>query len=344
MPDLRLHLVPETDDPARPNACAALRLIDPYTSPAVAALADVTAGPILPETRLHVLVLQRLGRATGGPEAVANLVRTAKSRGIRLIYDLDDNLLDPHPDPASESEIAPHRRSIHTLLRAADHVTVSTPALADRLRRLHPRITVLPNALDERRLTSPPPRAPGTRLHPRLHIGYFGTFTHLTDLMSVAAPLRAALVQLDRPRLTLCGISTDPRLPALFAEVADVDTLPATADYQSFLNQMSARMDWDIGLAPLAAGPFEATKSDIKFLEYAAHGIPGLYSAHPAYTVVEPGTLGLVAPPHAWTQSILTLARDPGLRRRIAAAAGMYLRAERLLTRRGTGWAALLRR
>ena len=340
MPDLRLHLIPETEDPAHPNACAALRLIDPYSSPAVSALADVTTGPTLPDIRLDVLVMQRLGRATGGPEALMNLVRTAKSRGIRLIYDLDDNLLDPHPDPASEAEIAPHRRSVHTLLRAADHVTVSTPALADRLRRLHPRITVLPNALDDRRLTPPPPREPGARLH----LGYFGTFTHLTDLMSVAAPLRAALAQLDRPRLTLCGISTDPRLPALFAEVADVDTLPATADYQSFLNQMSARMDWDIGLAPLAAGPFEATKSDIKFLEYAAHGIPGLYSAHPAYTAVEPGTLGLVAPPHAWTQSLLTLARDPGLRRRIAAAAGMYLRAERLLTRRGTDWAALLRR
>ena len=254
MPKPRVHVVPDTADLARPNACAALRLLDPYASSAVADVADVTYG-LAPEPS-DTLVLQRLAR---GVDAAA-LVR---ANGPRLIYDLDDNLLDPHPDPATEAELAPHRPQIRTLLRFADQVTVSTPALAARVAGLNPRVRVLSNALDDQRFPEPRPRAPNGRLH----IGYYGTFTHLADLMRVAGPTRAALAQLPSPpRLTFCGVSTDPRLPALFAGLATVDLLPATADYPSFIEQMR-QQPWDFALAPLADSPFTAAK--------VRHQVPG---------------------------------------------------------------------
>ncbi|MBV8915702.1 MAG: hypothetical protein JOZ05_22025 [Acetobacteraceae bacterium] len=275
----------------------------------------------------------------GGMEDVPALVREARRRGAKLLYDVDDNLLDPHPDPASERALAPHRRSVRLLLREADLVTTSTENLRARISRLAQATEVLPNALDERQFR-PHPRRPSTD---RLRIGYFGTFTHLRDLMSVLGPTRAALARLG-PMVTivLCGISADPRVTALFDGFAEVEALPATSDYPSFLELMAARADWDIGLAPLTDGPFEASKSDIKYLDYAMFGIAGLYSAHPAYASVRDGVTGLVAEPSAWTDALLALARDPDLRARLAAASREYLLAHRTLTVAGHRRAAVL--
>jgi hypothetical protein len=335
---LRVHLLPETEDMARPNACAVLRLLDPYTCAAVTDVAEISVSQGLPDDHVDVLVMQRMANELGDPVVVESLLRRVRARGIKLVYDIDDNLLDRHPVPKVEAGVGRHRRAVRSLLRAADHVTVSTPLLRDRVQGLCQAVTVLPNMLEDRRIGPVLDRPPG----PRLHIGYFGTFTHLRDLMAVVGPIRAALSQLsERPLLSLCGISDDPRLPDLFADMADVTLVPPTGDYESFL-RLIRTLDWDIGLAPLAGGAFEAAKSDIKFLEHGAFGIAGLYAAHPAYAAVQDGVTGLVAAPDGWTAALLRLAGDTGLRRRIVQSAGRFVRQERMLARRGADWARML--
>jgi glycosyltransferase involved in cell wall biosynthesis len=333
----RVHVVAATRDHARPDACAALRLIGPLSHPTVSDGFEVSFGPALPAGRLDVLAMQR----SGGVDNVPDLVRTAKRRGARLIYDIDDNLLDTHPDPATEREVAPHRRTVRFLLREAHLVTTSTENLRSRVARLARAVEVLPNALDERQLR---PGRPKRRNH-RLRIGYFGTLTHLRDLMMVLGPLRAALSGLERQAtVVLCGISPDPRVAALFDGFAQVEHLPVTGDYASFLALMRAHGDWDIGLAPLATGPFEIMKSDIKYLDYAGFGIAGLYSAHPAYASVQDGVTGLVARPEQWKDALLRLAGDEALRASVASAARRDLLAHRTLAVTGQHRAALLHR
>lgn len=332
----RVHVIPGTEEC---TACAALRLLDPFSHPAVSAAFDVSFDVRPPQATPDILIMQRFG-PPGIPEsAVEDLVRSLKRSNTRLVYDLDDNLLNTHPDVATELEIAPRRRLVRFLLRRADLVTVSTEGLRDRVQNLNPRITVLPNALDERRLVSPRPRSTATTLK----IGYFGTFTHLRDFMSVVGMLRASLSRLrGRATVALCGISSDDRISALLEGFAPVQTLPATADYGSFLEMMWAQADWDIGLAPLATGDFESTKSDIKFLEYAALGIPGIYSAHPAYGTVQHGITGLVAGPDEWADRLCAMADDTALRRRIVDASRKYLFANRTLARAIHSWVEML--
>lgn len=333
----RVHVIADTPDHDRPNPCAALRLINPFSHPTVTDGFAVSFGPALPPGRLDVLVMQRRGALDHTPA----LVRDARRRGARLLYDIDDNLLDPHPDPATEHDLAPDRRHVRFLLREADLVTTSTERLRRRVADLAAATEVLPNALDERAFR---PRPAGVTRE-TLRIGYFGTFTHLRDLMSVIGPVRAALTRLDRrATVVLCGISFDPRMFALFEGFAETEHLPATRDYASFLDLMATHADWDIGLAPLAAGAFEATKSDIKYLDYAAFGIPGLYSAHPAYAGVKDGETGLVAGSAGWAQALSALAEDGALRNRIAAAARADLLSHRTLAATGHRRAALLER
>jgi glycosyltransferase involved in cell wall biosynthesis len=332
----RVHVIPETEIP---SACAALRLLDPFSYPAITEAFDVSVDIRPLESRPDILVMHRRGPPDMEEARVEDLVRSLKRTGTRLVYDLDDNLLDTHPDTATELSLVPQRRLVRFLIRRADRVTVSTAALRDRVRHLNPRVTVLPNALDERRFC---PSAIRATTGP-MKIGYFGTYTHLRDLMSVVGELRGALSRLrGRVTVVLCGISSDDRLPALFEGLAPVQIMPTTADYPSFLKMMWQQADWSIGLAPLAMGAFEAAKSDIKFLEYAALGIPGLYSAHPAYDAVQDGITGMVAAPDQWADRLCAMANDAALRARIVNASRTYLLSHRTLAKAIHNWLAVL--
>ncbi len=335
----RVHVMADTTDPDKPNACAALRLVSPFSHPVITDTFDVSVGAGLPGDPVDLVVMQRFGRMDDTPATIEDLLFALHTRRTPILYDIDDNLLDQHPDAASERAIVPRRRNVRLLLREARHITVSTPFLADRVRALNPAVTLLPNALDERLL---PPHRPPPAGEP-LTIGYFGTFTHLRDLMSVAAPLRAVLARLPgQVTLQFCGISQDMRILSLFENLAKVEVLPATGDYGSFLDMMLQRVRWDIGLAPLATGAFEATKSDIKFLEYAAFGIAGIYSAHPAYQAVRPGVTGMVGAPEDWEPLLFALATDAELRASIVKASRDYLFEERILSRSCSALAAVL--
>jgi glycosyltransferase involved in cell wall biosynthesis len=336
----RVHVIVDTDNLQCLNACAVLRLVDPFSHPVITESFDVSFGLGPADDPIDILVMQRQGTHRMPEPGIEELVLSLKSIGTRLLYDLDDNLLDAHPDGVLDSIIETHRRLMRFLLRHADRVTVSTPVLRDRLRNLNSRITVLPNVLNDRRF----PKAPPGRLPKRsIKIGYFGTLTHTRDLLTVAGPLRAAFSELrDKATLVLCGISPDGRIASLFNELVSVEILPVTEDYESFMKMMRQHADWDIGLAPLAPGEFEAAKSDIKFLEYAAFGVPGLYSVHPAYASVRHGVTGMLATPDQWTSSLQILAGDADLRARIVAASREYLFSERTLTTAIHRWSTVL--
>jgi glycosyltransferase involved in cell wall biosynthesis len=336
----RVHVIPETEDITRPNACAALRLVTRFTHPTIADSFKVSLGSTMPAEAVDLVVLQRLGSIVGSNEAVEDFVWSLKRAGTKLLYDIDDNLLDCHPDPETEKAIAPRRRTVRLLLREADHVTVSTPLLRDRVQRLNSGITVVPNALDERRLAGDEMVA---RADNAFRIGYFGTLTHLRDLMSILGSLRAAFVALpQRPMLVICGVSQETRFLSTFDGFADTKVIPTTGDYDSFLDSMFSEVRWDIGLAPLVNGTFEMAKSDIKFLEYAAFGVPGIYADHPAYANVQNGITGLIASPNAWAACIAELAASPEMRARIAEASRRYLFSTRTLATSNQGLATVI--
>lgn len=338
----RLHLLPETPPAGPVFASAAIRLLNPWRHPALGRGHQVSAGPRLPPGRLDAVVTQRGGPLGATLAEVQALVAETRARGARLILDLDDDLLAEHPAPQVEAELAAGdlRPRLRFLARAADAVIVSTPALAARLGRLNPAVHVWANALDER-LARPgaPEGGEGAEL------GYFGTLSHLPDLMAVVGPLQAALARRPaRPRVELCGIAADPRLGQVFAGVAEVTLLPAHGDYAGFLAARQAARPWAAGIAPLVDCPFNRAKSDIKFLDHALFGTPGIYPDLPVYAAVQPGETGLLAPLAGFGEALARLLDDPGLRRRIRRQARDWVLAERVLARRAPDLGAILGR
>jgi tetratricopeptide (TPR) repeat protein len=101
-------------------------------------------------------------------------------------------------------------------------------------------------------------------------------------------------------------------------------------EYTKFLGSL------DIGLAPLLPTEYNRCRSDVKFLEYAAHGVPGIYAdLEPYRETVVPGQTGLLyRTQEEFFQALNLLAGDALLRRRIRENAHTYVDKHRLLSDR----------
>jgi len=118
--------------------------------------------------------------------------------------------------------------------------------------------------------------------------------------------------------------------------------------YPAFVSWLrSLRESWQIAVAPLRDTPFNRCKSDLKFLEYSALGLPGIFSDVVPYSQsVCDGETGLVVPndEEAWCAAILRLAENIDLRTQMASAARSLIVNERCLWHGAADYLALLDR
>ncbi len=327
----RIALLPDWQNETRVDACAALRLIFPFTHPIIRKRFDVEiAGFDIRPCDYDLIVVQRMLNSELSFEDAVSFIGSLKRFGTKLIADLDDNLLDAHPDPASEAWLTRQRSKTRLLLRMADQVIVSTPLLAQRVAHLNPCILVSPNALPEEWIGTSIP----SRTNDQVVIGCYGTLTHLRDFMTIAAGIRTALSRLGTTvRFELCGISVDQRIVEIFGSAGRVTVLPPIPNYPDFFRFMRDKARWDIGLAPLERGRFQDAKSDIKYLEFSAFGCAGIYSNAPAYDAVRDGETGLVRDnlPSEWAEAIVRLVKDRELRAALVERARETVRCERTI-------------
>ena len=86
----------------------------------------------------------------------------------------------------------------------------------------------------------------------------------------------------------------------------------------------------DIGLAPLLPTPYNQCRSDVKFLEYAAHGVVPVLQRLAPYAAVQDGGNGfLFDTPEQLITLLCMLQAAPGLRQQVASAAYDQVRTQR---------------
>jgi glycosyltransferase involved in cell wall biosynthesis len=328
---LRVHLMPEVSSDGTEWSCAAIRLLLPYRHKWMRQRIELSISSRPPSESVDLIVLQR-----GGPPGftlydAAELLRSARRRGIRVIYDLDDDLLSEHPVGEVEAGLAPHRTRIRLLLSGADAVIVSTSSLRERVKSSSDRVWVWQNAIDDHLVVD---LEPSDAHHDAITVGYFGSYTHLPDLLWIRESFEEGLTSIRVPvTFEFCGISLHPAISTLFRG-ADIRIKLPEGDYASFMLGMQQGLGWDIGLAPLAPGTFNRSKSDIKFLDYALFGVPAIVSDCESYGTASDGITAKKAGRHDWGSALQQLAEDPGLRERIRQNARAYLLEERVLSRR----------
>ena len=296
--------------------------------------ADVAAERV---SQADLVIVQRdFPRFDGAWEAVT---ARAQAEDKPVIYELDDLLLDLPPGHAMARAYSDVLFSVLRAVVEADAVVASTPALAAYLEPFNPQIHVLPNCLDDRLWRLAAAARPADPAAPVV-IGYMGGQTHLPDLLDITPSLLRVLERYgDRVSLRVWG---GPPPEALLARPNVVWTELNLLNYAEFAGYFSAQA-CDVFVAPLCDNVFNRCKSSIKFLEYSALGVAGVYSRLEPYgMIIKPNSNGLLASgPDEWDQALGRLIESAELRRALAEGALATLRQDWLLSNRAPHWAQL---
>jgi glycosyltransferase involved in cell wall biosynthesis len=327
-----------------PYSCTYIRLLCPFSHPALAERIELTHGTAeaMPDCDLLVVERHVLWPYERQLDGFVRVLSRCRQRGVPVVYELDDNLLDLHRDEPWEPYPGDSLRGVAAFLaRQADGMIVSTPALAERVARLRSGVLVVPNALDERLFGSVPD--PFVSRSSTVTIGYMGTLTHEADLRIVLAPLRALLRrQAGRVRLELVGGGAEERIASLFEGLPfRMRNLGSEHPYPRFVSWMRQHLRWDVAIAPLEDDVFTRGKSDLKYLDYGALGIPGVFSdVRPYRDTVRHRETGLLAAnePEAWAEALEEIVSDGALRARLAEAAKAEVHGSRTLKTNATRW------
>lgn len=270
----------------------------------------------------NVMVFQR-----ANSQLLLQKMRMAKDFGIKTIYDIDDDVFNTPPgfqkpyDFYSRPDV---QEAITQLMNTADAATCSTYELA---KSLAPRIPlkpkfVLENALDAF-MWDAIYHEKQTQKKDTVTLGWMASGSHVIDAPLVRDVLKTLMH--DYPNLRIHCIGWIGFNELGLEEYKDRITVDGWVEISDLPRAM---MDFDIGLAPVADNPFNRSKSNIKWLQYSALGIPTVASPLPPYKDIRHGKDGLLATenrPGSWEDCLRSLIESESYRKQMGADARLCL-------------------
>lgn len=263
--------------------------------------------------------------------------------GIPSIYELDDSIHHLHPsNPAYSYYFGQNKTPIVILektIRASDAMTVSTEYLKKMHDKFNKHIYVLPNCIDYEVFSEK-----NIKKHDHgdeIWIGWAGSSSHIPDLTDVVDAVRKIIQEFPQTKLAIGGfdghyLSANGKKRYLW-EGVPYDRTVKIHWVQNMNNYPTLLSHFDIALAPLLDMVFNRCKSNLKFLEYSACGIPVIASAvEPYSTTIRDGHTGLLIPTKTsskketlskyWYNAIKSLILNEQLRRQLADNARTFVK------------------
>jgi hypothetical protein len=232
----------------------------------------------------------------------------AEANQHRLIYDIDDNVwaYDPETDHGqywTKERLA----DVETNIRQSHLVTTPSLVIADKIRfelGLNSNVAVLGNYVPAWVLGIP------YQSPLRFTVGYQGApqKIHQSDLDIIQEELFFFMSKCPDARLLFFGQPKPLEGAGPFADRVDYEPWqPNIPAYYKSLYAMT------VGIGPLRRSPFTESKSGIRAVEFAALGIPGIYSdAAPYRPVVAHRQSGyLVNDIRHWRKYLIKLYQNP---------------------------------
>lgn len=265
---------------------------------------DVMVDVHVPEDA-DVVVFQRVTH-----RYLVQAIKILRSKGVAVVVDMDDDLTCIHPanpafhmlHPRSPAHAEHSWQNTMLACESASLVTTSTPALIDRYAH-HGRGRVLYNCVPKRYLSVP---------HEDSNVvGWAGSVhSHPTDLQAMG-PTPAQLLQIGH-KFSIVG-SIDGVHNALGVPMSR--DIAATGVIKDIAAWPLGVTTLGIGVAPLADSRFNASKSWLKMIEYAAVGVPVVASPRAEYArLAKLGVGWLARNPKEWRLKLQTLISNPSLR------------------------------
>lgn len=237
-------------------------------------------------------------------ERSLSLMRLARKKKVPILYELDDDLLFPPEDELWGQKIIRlrHTEILRLFLNEADRIKAGSELLASRLKNLGYPAFYLPYPVEL--LESPLPKKDSL-----IRIGYYGTPHHRNDI----AFILPALIEVQNQCPEEIIYEFYGCFPNDVSKLRNVSCLPFTHNYHDFLKNLSKR-NWTLGLAPMKPTAFNEAKSDSKFREYAAVGVPTVFcNIAPYRSLVIHNHNGWLAEPtlEDWSQKIMFALNHP---------------------------------
>jgi tetratricopeptide (TPR) repeat protein len=251
------------------------------------------------------------------------LINKRKQQGKLTIYEIADDLaaIQPWNPVYFFYQDKENLDLVYRLANLCDALQVTCPELDRLYGHLNRKSRVFPN-----QISHVPAERPFIDKEPTI-IGWAGSHGHLEDIEEIAPSLINWIN--GQPNACLHLMCSEP-IWNLF------DTLPlekknhiptgSIDDYYRFLSGI------DIGLGPLKDTPFNRSRSDVKFLEYAVSGVvPVVKNLRPYKESVVHGETGLLfGDSHELISILDRLFHDSDLIEKIAKAARRYVLKSRM--------------
>jgi SAM-dependent methyltransferase len=271
------------------------------------------------------LQFDELGRSWPGEEKVfieqravlprgdhLRLTQELRARGYLIVCEFDD-------DPAHFSEL---ESTDFVALRGCHCIQTTTEVMAETLRVYNPHVMVFANQIAE----LPPPRVPDDLQAGPVTI-FFGALNREADWAPILAVVNRVLT-MHRDLARVQVIYDRQFFDALTTPYKAFEPLCTYERYRALLLQA------DIALLPLEPTRFNRHKSDLKFIECAAHGVVSLASPTVYDRTIRHGETGMIYhAPDEFEFHLDRLIRDGPFRQGLAAAAYRFVAKNRLLGR-----------
>lgn len=182
-----------------------------------------------------------------------------------ILCEIDDNILSV---PSYNQAEDVYRNSSNTRdiviaqMLEADGVITTTPFLQDVLSEFNQNIHIVPNCIDLDHWKVQNKNRPGIR------IGWAGGGTHNDDLLQIGPVMNRILEAHREVKFVFLRSCPDE-----FRDMKGVEVISKWEPIMRYPRYL-ANSDFDIGIAPLQDNAFNRGKSNLRWLEYSALGIP----------------------------------------------------------------------
>jgi hypothetical protein len=184
-----------------------------------------------------------------------------------ILMEIDDDVTDVAAYNQAHGSFKPGSNLLNIAIaqmRACDGLIVSTPYLKEVYSEFCPNIYVVPNSIDVQRWDKVQ-----RKKKPGIRIGWMGSTSHAEDLEIVASIIPEILEK----HKDVTFVFGSGALPDFLKGIERVEVLEKWVPILKYPQHL-AHQDFDIGMAPLRDNKFNRAKSNLRWLELAALGIP----------------------------------------------------------------------
>lgn len=265
-------------------------------------------------------------------EQIGKFVRLAKYLNKRIIYDIDDLVIDTkytdlikYVKEMNVDDKAAYDMNVmnmQKLLKKCDIAITTTECLAEELKKYVSQVFINRNVASEEMLKLSELALRGrVRDSHKVKIGYFsGSITHNADFGLIMIPIRNIMKKYPYVELHLMG---EVDLPEYLLEYKSRIIKIPFLDWRKLPEKIA---EVDINLAPLEKTVFNEAKSENKWVEAAMVKVVTVASDVGAFHhCIENGKTGILCnSAQDWEEKLEQLILQPEIRRKIAENANMH--------------------